>query len=210
MLGCAALGAGVYGAWLAPSTVALAWLLLLGGVVLALGAAFASFDKAPPVRVGELGVLVGDPAEARRLAWHELGSVRIVGDELRLESSELRGGALALPLAVHARAAARIVAEASQRIAARVDISPKAHERLPQLAAAEGEQVPAARPQLAGQRCAASGASITFESDARWCQNCAALYHATHVPPACLRCDRPLGAEPGAQDDAASSDVRAG
>jgi len=189
MLGCAALGAGVYAAWLARQPGAAAWPLLIGGLAAAAVAWWLSPADAHPVRVGELGVIVGDPAEARRLHWHEIGSVRIAGEELRIESSE---PLVALPLAAHGQAAARIVAEASRRIPTRVDISPKAHERLPRLVDAEGVVVPATRLQLAGQRCAASGVSITFESDARLCANCAALYHVQHVPTACLRCERPL------------------
>jgi hypothetical protein len=189
MLGCAALGAGVYGAWLAPDAVAAAWPLLIGGLVAVAVAWFSSPAQPAPVRVGELGVIVGDPAEARRVHWHEVSGVRIVGDDLRLESSE---PLIVLSLAAHARAAARIVAEASQRIEKRVDISPKAHERLPRLSDAEGELVPAARLQLAGQKCAASGVTITFESDARLCANCAALYHQQHVPATCSSCERSL------------------
>jgi hypothetical protein len=194
MLGCAASGAGVYGAWLAPHALSQAWPLLIGGIAVAAAAAFIGAKAPPPVRVGELGVLVGDPAEARRVPWYEIDAVRITGEELRLESKE---ESLALPLGTHARAAARIVAEAAQRIPGRVDISPRAHERLPRLddvegSDADGERVSAARLQLAGQRCLASGTSITFESDARLCPNCAAIYHASHVPAACLRCERPL------------------
>ncbi len=192
MLGYAALGAGVYGAWLAPQPVAAAWPLLLGGVVAILASSLVSPKPQPPVRVGELGVIVGDPAEAERLHWYELSAVRIVGDDLRLESSR---GPVLLPLAAHASAAARIVAEASQRVAERVDISPKAHERLPRISEAAGQRVPAARLQLAGRKCAATGASITFESDARLCPSCAALYHVEHVPAKCLRCGHALHAD---------------
>ena len=197
MLGYAALGAGVYGAWLAPQPVSAAWPLLLGGLVAVLGARLVGAGRQPPVRVGELGVIVGDPAESERLHWYELEAVRIVGDDLRLESSR---APVVLPLAVHAAAAARIVAEASQRVAERVDISPRAHERLPRLTDSAGQRVPAARLQVAGRKCAASGASITFESDARLCESCAALYHVEHVPAACLRCGRALdaGASPEA------------
>jgi hypothetical protein len=191
MLGCAALGAGVYGAWLAPHPLGAGWPLLIGGVLALAGAALVGPRSAPPVRVGELGIIVGDPAEARRLYWHEVSSVRVAGDSLHVDTS---GGApgVILSLHAHAPAAARIVAEASRRIGSRVDISPKAHERLPRLEDAEGERVPPARLQLAGQKCAASGTSITFESDARLCANCAALYHAEHVPAACLRCEQLL------------------
>jgi hypothetical protein len=189
MLGCAALGAGVYGTWLAPHTPSASPALLIGGLVMAAVAWFIAPKEAPPVRVGELGVIVGDPAEARRLYWHEIDAVRIDGDALLLASKELP---VSLSLAAHARAAARLIAEASQRIAARVDISPRAHERLPRLADAEGQRVPAARLQLTGRRCAASDTVITFENDARLCANCAAIYHVSHVPAACVRCDRPL------------------
>lgn len=189
MLGCAALGAGVYAAWLARQPLGAGWPLLIGGLAAAAVAWWLRAAEAPPVRVGELGVIVGDPAETRRLHWHEVSSVRIADEALRIESSE---PLVTLPLAAHGQAAARIVAEASRRIPSRVDISPKAHERLPRLVDAEGVVVPATRLQLAGQKCAASGVSITFESDARLCANCAALYHVQHVPAACLRCERPL------------------
>jgi hypothetical protein len=188
-LGSAALGAGVFGLWLAPSVVPGASALLAGG---ALGLIVALYGgrEVPPVRVGELGVTYGDPTEATRLAWCDVQAVRVVGDVLRLETV---GAPVDVPLAAHGRAAARIVAEASKRLGQRVDVSPRAHERLPPLAESDGEIVPALRLQLAGRRCAVSGKSITFESDARLCPNCAAVYHASHVPAECTSCQRPLG-----------------
>jgi hypothetical protein len=195
MFGCAALGAGVYGAFLAPHTPVAAWPLLLGGMVVAATARLIGPKPPPSVRVGELGIIVGDPSEARRLHWYELEALGIVGDALAIESGH---GPIRLPLPAHAGAAARIVAEASQRIPTRVDISPKAHARLPRLEDAQGEIVPAARLQLAGLKCAASGVTITFETDARLCENCAALYHKAHVPAACSRCERALS-EPEAR-----------
>lgn len=194
MLGCAVLGAGFYGAFLAPHAVGFAWPLLALGLVIAATAVLLGPRQPPSVRVGALGIIVGDPAEARRLHWYELEAIGITGDALAIESSQ---GPIRLPLAAHARAAARIIAEASQRLPGRVDISPKAHERLPRLEDAAGETVPAARLQLAGQKCAASAVTITFETDARLCENCAALYHKSHVPAACSRCERAL-AEPEA------------
>jgi hypothetical protein len=199
MLGCALSGAGVYGTWLASHPPSASSALLIGGLVVVALAAFIAPKAPPPVRVGELGVIVGDPAEARRLYWHEIDAVRIDGDSLLLSSKQTP---ISLSLVEHARAAARLIAEASQRIAARVDISPRAHERLPRLADAEGQRVPAARLQLTGQRCVASDTVITFESDARLCASCAALYHVSHVPAACVRCDRPLA--PSAAARAAS------
>jgi hypothetical protein len=188
MLGCAALGAGVYAVWFAPAPPVAGWPLLLAGLVLS-AVAFLARPQPTPVRVGELGIIVGDPAEATRLYWYEISTLRVAGGNLQIEGPR---GTLSLPLSVHAQAAARILAEAASRIGSRVDVSPKAHERLPKLADAEGQRVPAARLQLAGQKCMASGVSITFESDARLCPSCAALYHASHIPASCLGCERPL------------------
>jgi hypothetical protein len=188
MLGGAALGAGVYAIWMAPSALPAGWPLLLAGLVSS-AVGFLARPQPLSVRVGDLGIIVGDPAEAPRLYWHEISALRVAGSNLQIESPR---GTVALPLAVHAQAAARILAEAASRIGGRVDVSPNAHERLPKLAEAEGQRVPAARLQLAGQKCMASGVSITFEKDARLCPSCAALYHASHIPASCLGCERPL------------------
>lgn len=197
-LGCVAsavLGAGLYGAAFAPEAPSYASLLVVLGA-LGLGAVLFSGPRSvPPLRVGDLGVTVGDPAEATRVAWCDIRRVRIEGDELRLE---LAGAPVRVPLAAHGRAAVRIIAEASRRIGPRVEVSPKAHERLPPLVEGDGELVPPGRLQLAGRKCAASGKSITFESDARLCERCAALYHADAVPERCVGCDRELQRSVGA------------
>ena len=189
--GSAALGAGVFGAWLAHDPVKGSSALLLGGLV-GLGAGhWLNPRPLPSVRVGDLGITIGDPREAPRVAWCDIARVHIADGELRLDVPN--GTTLRVPLVAHGQAAARIIAEASRRIGARVDVSPKAHERLPRLNDQDGQLVPAGRLQLAGRKCAASDKSITFESDAWLCPNCAALYHASQVPAACVRCEHPLG-----------------
>ena len=184
-LGCASLGAGVFGTWLASEPVSgSGW--LLGAGVLVAGAGAALLLKEPPsVRVGALGVTLGDPREAQHVPWCELQRIHLAGEELVLETAK---GPLRLSLASQGRAAARIVAEAAQRIGSRLELSPKAHERLPPLSEADGQIVPAARVQIAGRKCLASGVAITFESDARLCEQCAALYHRQHVPAECKSC----------------------
>ena len=194
LAGSAALGAGVFGFWFAPSVLPGAAALLGGGALALIVTAWLGSREVPPVRVGELGVIFGDAAESPRLAWSDVRVVRIVGDTLRLETS---GAPIEIPLEAHAPAAARILAEAARRIGERVDVSPKAHERLPALVDADATIVPAARLQLAGRRCASSGKSITFESDARVCPNCAAVYHVSHVPDECASCRKPLGGASG-------------
>jgi hypothetical protein len=200
-VGTAALGAAVYGQWLAPEPMPGASALLGGGIVASVAALFLRSSGVPPVRVGELGVMFGDPPEAGRVCWCDIDAVRVVGDALELAAAPgaAVGGPVRIPLAAHARAASRILAEAALRIPARVDVAPKAHERLPPLVDSDGELVPAAHLQLTGRKCAASGTSITFEADALLCSNCAALYHVSHAPAECLRCGRPLGKLASAQ-----------
>lgn len=189
-VGTAALGAGIYGLWLASDPMTGAGALLAGGLVVIAAASFLRPSVVPRVRVGELGVMLGEPPEARRVCWCDIDDVRVADDALELATAD---GRVRIPLAAHAPAASRILAEAALRIPARIDVAPKAHERLPPLLDSDGELVPAARLQLTGRKCAASGTSITFEADALLCANCAALYHVSHAPAECLRCARPLG-----------------
>jgi hypothetical protein len=206
LLGSAALGAGVYGAGLAPHEVRGSLALLLGGLAALVVAFFISPRQVPVLWVGDLGVTFGDPTETPRVAWYEIKQVQLLGEVLRLTTEQ---GQIDVPVGAHASGATRILAEAALRIGARVDVSPAAHARLPPLADSAGELMPAARLQLAGRKCLASGKSITFESDARLCDNCAALYHASHVPARCLRCERGLQNAPLATPEPGFSAVPA-
>jgi hypothetical protein len=190
-LSCAALGAGVFGSWMAASPIAGSGPLLLGGLVLGGVAVWLAQRRPAPIRVGSLGVTVGDPTEAPRWAWCEMRRIGVEGEQLRIETSE---APLFIPLAAHGPAAARILAEAALRIPDRVEVSPRAQERVPPLVDGEGAIVIAGRLQIAGRKCLASGVSLTFESDARLCENCAALYHRQHAPAECMSCGRPLQA----------------
>lgn len=184
-LGCAGLGAGVFGLWLAQEPVTGAGWLLAGGALAAVAGAALLLKEPPSVRVGALGVTLGDQSEAQHVPWCDIQRIHVAGEDLLLETAR---GPLRLSLASQGHAAARIVAEAAQRIGSRLELSPKAHERLPALSETDGEIVPAARLQVAGRKCLASGVSITFESDARVCERCAALYHRQHVPAECKSC----------------------
>jgi hypothetical protein len=200
-LGCAALGAAVFGLWLAREPIAGSGWILLGGLLVAgVGIGLRSSEPAP-VRVGPRGITIGDPREAQCLPWCDLQRIHVEGAELHITTAR---GVQRLPLATQGRAAARIVAEAAQRIGSRLELSPRAHERLPALKDSDGEIVAAGRLQLAGRKCLASGTSITFESDARLCDQCAALYHRQHVPAECKSCGRPLAGQAAAAPVAAT------
>lgn len=195
-LGCAALGAAVYGLWLAPDPVAgSGWILGAGALLVGLGAGLAS-RQSPALRVGPFGITWGDPRELPRVPWCDIQRIAVAGEALRIETAR---APFDLPFRAYGPAIARILAEAAARIGERVDVSPRAHERLPALSEAAGEIVPAGRLQVAGRKCLASGSSLTFETDARWCDSCAALYHRQHLPAACVSCGRPLsGSSPSA------------
>ena len=188
-LGCAGLGAAFFGLSIAREPIAGSGWLLLGGVLVAALGIGLRLREPPAVRVGARGITIGDPGEAQCLPWCDVQRIHVEGSELRIDSAR---GPLRLSLAAYGRAAARIVAEAAQRIGSRLELSPRTHERLPALAESAGEIVAAGRLQLAGRRCLASGTSITFESDARLCDQCAALYHRQHLPAECKSCGRAL------------------
>jgi hypothetical protein len=192
-LGCAGFGAAFFGLAIAREPIPGSGWILLGGVLVAALGIGLRLREPPAVRVGARGITVGDPADAQCLPWCDVQRIHVEGSELHIDSPR---GPLRLSLAAHGRAAARIVAEAAQRIGSRLELSPRAHERLPALAEGDGEIVVAGRLQVAGRRCLASGTSITFESDARLCDQCAALYHRQHVPAECKSCGRKLTGEP--------------
>jgi hypothetical protein len=200
-LGCAGLGAAVFGLWIAREPIAgSGWILLAGVIAGALGVGLGRREP-PAVRVGPRGVTIGDPREAQCLPWCDIQRIHVEGSELHIATAR---GLERLSLSTHGRAAARIVAEAAQRIGSRLELSPRAHERLPALTESDGEIVPAGRLQLAGRKCLASGTSITFESDARLCEQCAALYHRQHVPAECKSCGRSLAGQAAAPRVAAT------
>jgi hypothetical protein len=185
MLGALLLGAACYGALIALSPVKGSGYVFLAGVLL--GSLGVLWGARPPgaVRVGDLGVALEGAEEISRLAWHEVKTIGIAGRKLAIASADQT---LAIPLGAHAQAARYVIAEAARRIGSRVEVSSKAFDRLPALDANAGALVPVAGFQVTGRRCMASGTPITFEADARTCQNCGALYHVKHVPEACVAC----------------------
>jgi len=163
--------------------------LFIGGVLLAsIGALWGARPPAA-VRIGDLGVALEGDEELTRLFWHELKAVRVQGRKLVLEGAIQ---SLSIPLGAHGQAARHVIAEGARRVQGRVEVSSGALERLPALDANAGAVVPVIGFQLTGRRCMASGTPITFEADARPCQNCGAIYHARHMPEACVACSAPL------------------
>lgn len=183
-LGSAALGAGVFGIWLAHPTLTAAQPLFWAGLAVSVASVLLSPAHVPAVRVGTLGVALGESGDEVRLPWWDVQRVSIRGGSLTVQGS---AAAIGVPLAQHAAAAARIVSEAARRVGDRVDVSPADHERLPAPRDDDSREV-ATRVQLAGRRCRASDRPITFERDARLCDNCGATYHVEQFPVVCNAC----------------------
>jgi hypothetical protein len=191
LLGALLLGAAFYGAVVSPAPVpGSGYLFVLGVLLASIGWLWGARPPAS-VRIGDLGVALEGGEEVTRLLWHELKTVRVQGRQLVLEGGSQ---SLSIPLGAHGQAARQIIAQAARRIPQRVEVSSGALDRLPALLASAGTLVPVIGFQVTGRRCMASGTPITFEADARLCQNCGAVYHARHVPEACVACAARLGA----------------
>lgn len=189
-LAVVALGAGVYGQWLRPSELGAhpyAMGLLTAGAVLLLGVALLGPRAAKPIRVGDAGVGVEkDKGVVERIAWCDVTTIELSAGVLTIKSA-----ALTLPIAVdaHAAAAADALAQARERIAAKVaGVDAKLA-----VDASAGELIALEPPQVAGQHCKATGKPIAFERDARLCARCGEVYLKGAVPRRCLSCDAELG-----------------
>jgi hypothetical protein len=99
---------------------------------------------------------------------------------------------LSIPVGAHPKATAFIVAEAQRRLPKILKGDEASWKVLGASADSSGEETSVAGDQVAGRRCAATKKIISFERDARLCQNCAQVYHKDNVPQKCVTCDAEL------------------
>lgn len=190
-IGAALAGAGVYGQWFRPDQAEphkLAPYLLAAGAALLIAVAFFGQLATKPLRVGDAGVgIEKEPGEIERIPWNRVLRVNLGPTSLTVQAS---GTLINVPLAAHPQAAARILAEAKERIPSRVEEA--STENLAKLDNAAGELITLEPPQAAGLRCKNSDKLIAFERDARFCGRCGEIYHKDGVPRRCVSCDPPL------------------
>jgi hypothetical protein len=191
-LGVAALGAGAYAAWMHDVPMPAAPYLFVASAVAILGAWAMGSGESAPLRVGDGGVAVErGNTQPERLPWWEVEKISL--DERGRLVVESPGRRVVVARDHHAAAAASIVKEALARIPKRVAFSPQQTDALMRGlddAAARIVEVPPV--QIAGRRCKASGAIISFERDAVTCPRCGEVYDRRHVPSQCLTCDAPM------------------
>jgi hypothetical protein len=190
-LGVAALGAGTYATWMHDTPMPIAPYLFGGGTLAVVVAAVMGSADGMPLRVGDAGVAAergGDQPE--RIAWYEVEKISLDGsDRVVVEGAKKR---IVAPVAHHAAAAAWILKEGLERIPKRVTVPPERSGPLLHAADPHAVAVAVDQVQVAGRRCKASNAIISFERDARLCKRCGEVYDKKHVPETCLTCEAPM------------------
>jgi hypothetical protein len=189
-LGAAAMGAGTWGEFGsmvrddATEPFRYAPYVLAVGAVLVGIAIWIGTSGEPPLRVGDGGVAV-ERSGVRRMRWCAIDRVTLADGAVRVTGKDDAGAAMTAVarLATHPQAAAWIVKEARERVPQVVDVPEGA--ALPEVRTSAGESLPVDPPQVVGKHCAASGAVIAYEPDARVCPRCERVYHKAHVPESC-------------------------
>jgi len=191
-LGVAALGAGTYGTWMHDVPMPIApWLFGGGTLAVVIASVMGSADSFP-IRVGDAGVAVEHGgAQPERIAWYEVESVSLEDDKIVVKAGSKR---VVAPVAHHAAAAAWILKESLERIPKRVTVPVDRTAELTRATDEHGAVLTLEPLQVAGRRCKASNAIISFERDARTCKRCGEVYDKKHVPEKCLTCEAPMTA----------------
>jgi hypothetical protein len=191
-IGVAALGAGTYATWMHDVPMPIAPYLFGGGTLLVVVASVMGSSDSMPIRVGDAGVAVerggGQP---ERLAWYEIESIGLEDDRIVVKAGSRR---VVAPVAHHAVAAAWILKEGLDRIPKKVSVPSERTAELTRASDEHGSVLPLEPLQVAGRRCKASNAIISFERDARLCKRCGEVYDKKHVPEKCLTCEAPMTA----------------
>lgn len=191
-IGAALVGAGVYAAWVHDAPMAVTPYLFGAGAVAILGGWAMSSADSLPLRVGDAGIAAErGEAQPDRLAWWQIEKVSL--DARSGVVVEGGGRRIVAGLGYHPAAAGFIVKEALLRIPRKVAIDGEQSAAIARGADEHAGTVLAVEPvQVAGRRCKASGAIISFERDAITCARCGEVYDRRHVPGACLSCDAPM------------------
>jgi hypothetical protein len=191
-LGVTALGAASYATWMHDTPMAVGPYLFGAGIIGVIAATMMGADDGMPIRVGDAGVAVErGGSQPERIPWCEVDKVTLEGDDrIVVEAGKRR---IVAGKGHHAGAAGWILKEAMARIPKRVAVSP---EQTPGILAGtddHGKVLSVEKMQLAGRRCKASNAIISFERDARSCKRCGEVYEKKHVPEKCLTCEAAMG-----------------
>jgi hypothetical protein len=189
MAGSLALGAGVWGQWLMENPPRYApYLVTIGVAGLGTGLWLGSATTFP-VRAGDAGIAIERGSEVTRLLWCDIEALEVSSGSLVAKSPGLT---LSIPVGAHPAAVSFIVTEAQRRLPKILKGDEASWQALVTAAEPGGEETPITGDQVAGRRCAVTKKIISFERDARLCQNCGQVYHKDNVPQKCLTCEAEL------------------
>ena len=197
-LGVTALGAATYATWVHDVPMEAGPYLFGVGIIGVIAATLMGTSDGLPIRVGDAGVAVErGGTQPERIHWHEIDKVDLEGgDRVVVEGANKR---IVAPTAHHAGAAGWILKEAMARIPKRVKVPAEHTPSILTGTEEHGKTLAVEKMQLAGRRCKASNAIISFERDARSCKRCGEVYERKHVPEKCLTCEAPMGPPPVAE-----------
>lgn len=188
MLGCFALGCGVFGLWIIDPPLSFAsWLVAAGG----LGLGVALWFGQPPetaVSVGDSGIAVESGKDTARVQWHNLKALRVHSGQLIVEGSRQ---SLKFSVKANQAAVATALREAAERAPDALDVDKEIMKSLPE-PGKSGDLQDVEDDQVTGLRCASSKKLINVEEDARLCATCGQVFHKDGVPASCPSCEKSL------------------
>jgi hypothetical protein len=189
-LGVTALGAASYATWMHDRPMEVGPYLFGAGIIGVIIASIMGAEDGHPIRVGDAGVAVERGGEQpERISWCEIDKIALEGDRIVVEAGKRR---VVAPKEHHAGAAGWILKEGLARIPKRVTVPSDQQPAILHGTEDHGKTLVVEKMQLAGRRCKASNAVISFERDARSCKRCGEVYEKKHVPEKCLTCEAPM------------------
>jgi hypothetical protein len=190
--GVTALGAASYATWMHDTPMQVGPYLFGAGILGVIIASLMSASDGMPIRVGDAGVAVEQGgSQPERIHWCDVEKISLEdGNRIVVQGSNRR---IVAPLGHHAGAAGWILKEAMARIPKRVTVPLEQTPAILTGTDEHGKTIVIEKMQLAGRRCKASNAIISFERDARSCKRCGEVYEKKHVPEKCLTCEAPMG-----------------
>lgn len=172
-----------------------AYIIAAGAVLSGIGIWLGTSSDAV-LRVGAPGIGM-EKGDVRRMPWWAVSQIQWDGssDALVIVGHDESGSPWTFKVAQKSNpeALAWIIKEAEARIPKKVKVPDSVLEALPRAHLHAGTRIELEPLQVVGRRCAASDKAISYEPDARVCEQCERVYFKRNVPKKC-KCGAKLDA----------------
>lgn len=162
--------------------------IIAGGAILAGVGIWLGTSSDAVIRVGAPGIGM-EKGDVRRMPWWAVSQVQWDGsNEAVVIVGHDEAGTpwtFKVPLKSNPEALAWILKEAEARIPKKVKVPESVQESLPKAHLHAGTRIDLEPLQVVGRRCAASDKAISYEPDARVCEQCERVYFKRNVPKKC-------------------------